>query len=205
MPAIADQLRQYAEAIADSTRGTILVELDRAGELTATQLARRLGLTANNVYHHMRVLLQLGVVDPPRVVPGDTYVEKYYHVNLELRAALRLDPGWYDPAHETLTLEDRQSSVVSFCLTMSHLLRRAAQEYQEMDPETLDRHAREQQLMMFSISRISREELKARLQTIQLALFDGDSEWAEDLKPRTDLLLIAGLPSLRDEGTGQSE
>src|SRR5207248_140852 len=88
MPVIAQRLSQYAEAMADPTRGMILVELDRAGELTATQLARRLDLSPNNVYHHMRVLLQLEVVDPPRAVPGDTYVEKYYHINPEIRAAL---------------------------------------------------------------------------------------------------------------------
>ena len=80
----------------------ILVELNRAGELTGTQIAKRLDLTVNNVYHHLRVMRQLGVIDPPRIVPGDTYVEKYYSINPELRAALRLDPEWYTKAQEAL-------------------------------------------------------------------------------------------------------
>jgi DNA-binding transcriptional ArsR family regulator len=198
MRTMTGRLRDYAEAISDPSRGAIVVELDRAGELTATQLARRLGLTPNNVYHHMRVLLQLGVVDPPRPVPGDTYVEKYYHINPEIRSALRLDPSWYEGTQEAMTVEDRQSSLVSLCLTMAHLLRRAAREYQEMDAGELDRAVREQKLLMLSISRISREELQGRLATIRQALYDGDPKWAEDTGSRTDLLLLAGLPRLWD-------
>src|SRR5215469_6699259 len=65
-------LRNTIEAMLDPTRGAILLELERAGEMTATQLARQLDLTANNVYHHMRVLSRLGILEPPRTVPGKT-------------------------------------------------------------------------------------------------------------------------------------
>lgn len=195
--AIADQLRQYAKAVSDPTRGTILLELDRSDELTATQLARRLGLAPNNVYHHMRVLLGLGIVDPPRAVPGDTYVEKYYRINPELRAALHLDPIWYERAQETMSQEDQQAIIVSACLTMSHLLRHAAQEYQQMDPETLNAYVKEQQLLLVSLSRISRAELKGRLDAVRDAMHGQDGKWADAADPRTELLLIAGLPSLK--------
>jgi DNA-binding transcriptional ArsR family regulator len=176
-----------------------VAEIDRACELTATQLARRLHLTPNNVYHHMRVLRELDVVDPPRIAPGDTYVEKYYHINPELRAALRLDPHWYTNAQEGMMAEDRQTAVVSQCLTMSHLLRRAALEYAAMDPETLDQYLREQESVMVSINRIGRKELQERLRELRIALEAGDSKWAEATEPLTDLLLIAGLPDLWHE------
>jgi DNA-binding transcriptional ArsR family regulator len=194
MPAIAHRLRQYAEAIADPSRGTILLEIDRAGELTPTQIARRVGMTPNNVYHHMRVLFQLGVVDPPRIVPGDTYVEKYYHINPEIRAALRLDPQWYGEVQRTLTAEDRQALLVGVYLTMANLLREAAKQYGEMDVETLDRHVLDEQLNMAVINRIGRRQLRISLEKIRTVLQEGDREFAEDLSPHTDVMLIAGLP-----------
>jgi DNA-binding transcriptional ArsR family regulator len=199
MPAIADRLRDYATAIGDPTRGLIVAELDRAGELTATQLARRLDLTANNVYHHMRVLLQLGVVDPPRAVPGDTYVEKYYRISPEVHGALRLDPEWYPEVQGSMTLEDRQAYIVTLCLSMAHLLRRAALEYQRMDPAELNRRVQDEHLVMLSIKRSSREELKDRMLALQNALYAADPKWAEDVDARTDVLLVAGLPSFRDD------
>jgi DNA-binding transcriptional ArsR family regulator len=201
MHVIASRLQRFAEAITDPTRATIVAEIDRAGELTATQLARRLDLTPNNVYHHMRVLRDLDVVDPPRIAPGDTYVEKYYHINPELRAALRLDPQWYDVAQNAMTAEDRQTAIVSHCLTMSHLLRRAAREYAEMDPNQLDRQLRDHMVIMVGISRIGRKELADRLQALRVAMEEGDRKWAESTDARTDLLLIAGLPDLWHEET----
>lgn len=204
MPEITDQLRQYATAIADPTRGLLLVEIDRAGEATATQLARRLGLTANNVYHHMRILLQLGLVDPPRVVPGPTYVEKYFRINPRIRAALRLDPEWYDRVGATITPADRQAVLVSTCLTMAHLLRQAAHEYAELDPETLDRHVRDQKLILQSMNRISRDQLELRLPVLRDTLESFDEKAAEDRSPRTDLTIVAALPSLRNAASEQS-
>ena len=84
MTATTEFLRGFIRALSDPTRGAILTELEHSGELTATQLARRLGLTANNVYHHMRVLRELKVVGEPRVVPRETYVEKYYQLAPEV-------------------------------------------------------------------------------------------------------------------------
>ena len=194
MPAIADRLRQYATAIADPTRGKIIMELDRTGELTATQLARRLGMNANNIYHHMRVLLELGVVDPPRIEPGQTYVEKYYRINPMIEAAVRLDPAWYDREQQTMTVEDRQAVIVSTCLTMSHLLREAAFTYGEMNAEALDQYARGEQLMMLAIGHLSRRHLVSQLAILRRAFEEEDREFAEDLSPRTDVMLVASLP-----------
>jgi DNA-binding transcriptional ArsR family regulator len=195
---IAERLRNYATAIADPSRGMITVELDRAGELTATQLARRLDLTANNVYHHMRVLLRLGVVDTPRAVPGDTYVEKYYRINPELQLALRLDQEWYRRVSPTLTAEARQELAISVCLTMGQLLRRAARDVSELDVDTFARTIDAQQLRSLQITRLSREHLNARLNAAWEVLDREDISWAEDVSPRTELMILAGLPNMFD-------
>jgi DNA-binding transcriptional ArsR family regulator len=197
---IADRLNQYATAISDPTRGMIVLELDRAGELTATQLARRLGLTANNVYHHMRVLLQLGVVDQPRVVPGDSYVEKYYSINLELQAALRLDQKWYERVGPEMTEEDRRALMISVCLTMSELLRRAARNFRAMSDEEFSRSLATERQVLLSMNRLSRAQMLDRLERIRTVLENEDRDETEDDSPRTELFLLAGVPGLFDPG-----
>jgi DNA-binding transcriptional ArsR family regulator len=196
VPAISERLRQYATAITDPTRGMILIELDRVGEATATQLARRLGLTANNVYHHIRVLSQLGVIEPPRIVPGPTYVEKFYRITDETRAALHLDYAWYEHTREVLTSEDRKALIISLCLTLAHLLRQAARDYEALDADTLDRAVRDERLLLLSVNRVSRAQLESRLAALR-SMFDQEArEFAEDLGPRTDLMIMAALPLL---------
>jgi DNA-binding transcriptional ArsR family regulator len=195
---IGDKLRKYAEAIADASRGMIVVELDRAGELTATQLARRLDQTANNVYHHMRVLRQFGVVDPPRAVPGNTYVEKYYRINPELQLALRLDPEWYARVAPTLTVEARRELIISVMLTMAQLLHRSARDMGEMDVQTFAESIDQERPVSLSIARISRKQLNARLEALWTVLEQEDRAWAEDYSPRTELMLWAGLPGMFD-------
>jgi DNA-binding transcriptional ArsR family regulator len=195
-------LRQYVVGLSDATRGAILTELKHSGELTATQLARRLGLTVNNVYHHMRVLTQLGIVERSRVVPGPTYVEKYYRLPPDLRAVVTRDPDWLDRTQATLTPAERQELMVGMCLNMAQLLQRAAQRYAQMDAEKFDHMAREQQLLMLSINEVSRKRLQARLQTLSKVLRDEHESglWnQEGGTPHSDMVLMAGLPLLWDE------
>jgi DNA-binding transcriptional ArsR family regulator len=198
MLAISDRLKQFATVMADPTRGLILVELDQNGEATATQLAARLGLTPNALYHQMRLLVEAGVVDPPRAVPGDTYVEKFYSINPEVRAALRLDPWWYDRVKADLSIEDRQAMVVSHCLMMAHLLRRVARAYAAADAEALDAYMGINGPLLLSNKRVSRKELAFRCAGIREMLESSEREFAEDLDSRSDLVLIATLPGLGD-------
>jgi DNA-binding transcriptional ArsR family regulator len=183
----------------DSTRAMILIELGRAGELTATQLARRLGLTANNVYHHMRILRRLGVVPPPRSVPGTTFVEKYYRIGPEIRSALQADPEWLDHATSSMTPEDRKAIMISMCITMAHLLHRAARRYGAMDPVELDTLARDKHLAMMSINEVSRPRLEARLAAIREVMARESEQFVDEDSDTTDVVLIATLPLLWEE------
>lgn len=202
--AISDRLKQFATVMSDPTRGLILVELDQNGEATATQLAGRLGLTPNALYHQMRLLVEAGVVDPPRAVPGDTYVEKFYSINPEVRAALRLDPWWYDRVKEDMSLEDRQALVVSHCLLMAHLLRRVARAYAAADSAVLDEFIRDHGSLLLSNKKVSRRELEFRIEGIRTTIESAEREFAEDVEPREDLVLVAALPMLgkRNGSTG---
>lgn len=197
-------LRNYIKALSDATRGAIVQELGHADELTATQLAHRLGLTANNVYHHMRILLRLGVVNPPRAVPGPTYVEKYYRLNPELRRATE-DPNWLDRTQAAMMPAERKALMIGMCLMMAHRLQRAARRYEAMDAAAFDEMAHTQQLMMVSINDMGRERLLARLQALRAMLQRENEEhpWPEDHAPETDMVLMACLPAIWDDDQRQ--
>ena len=190
-------VQQLVTALTDASRGTILLELEHAHELTATQLAGRLGLTANNVYHHMRVLRKLGVVVRTRVVPGETYVEKYYGLHPDVRALLTQDRDWLDRIQDQASADDRQAVFVAMCLAAAQLLLRAARRYQAMDAETFDRAARGRQLGMVSIDRVSRVKLRQRLAALR-QLLETETDVSTPQAPDVDLVLMIGLPDIWD-------
>ncbi|HEY7976322.1 MAG TPA: winged helix-turn-helix domain-containing protein [Ktedonobacterales bacterium] len=213
MATIAELLRQYVVAMYDPTRGAILMELGQVGELTPTQIARRLGVTANNVYHHMRVLRELGVVDPPRAVPRDTYVEKYYRINPELAAAVNSDPNWVDNTQATMTNADRKALFCGMYLTMAQLLMRAARRYQAMDEDDFARWFYETQDIMASVNTMDHAKLVRRLARLRSMLAE---EWREDAEANStgaanatadmaaghadrNVVLMAALPLLWDD------
>lgn len=202
----AETLKRYMEAMYDPTRGAILMELGQVGELTPTQIARRLGVTANNVYHHMRVLRELGVVDPPRAVPRDTYVEKYYRINPELAAMVNSDPNWVDNSQENMTAADRKALFCGMFMTMAQLLMRAARRYQAMDDDDFQRRFYDTEEIMASVNTMDRTKLMRRLTSVRGMLAE---EWRADAETQdsaaasahtaSNLVLMASLPLLWDD------
>jgi DNA-binding transcriptional ArsR family regulator len=181
MATVAELLRQYIVAMSDPTRGAILMELGQVGELTPTQIARRLGLTANNIYHHMRVLRELGVVDPPRAVPRETYVEKYYRINPELAAAVNSDPDWVDKTQADMSPAVHKALFCGMYMTMAQLLMRAVRRYQAMDDDTFERRFYATQNIMASVNTMDHAKLQRRLTALRAMLAD---EWRADADAR---------------------
>jgi DNA-binding transcriptional ArsR family regulator len=201
MTATTEFLHGFIRALSDPTRGAILTELEHSGELTATQLAKRLGLTANNVYHHMRVLRELKVVGEPRVVPRETYVEKYYQLAPEIRAVVGSDPEWLDRVQKGMSAEERKELFISMCLTMAQLLQRAARRYAEMDTAEFDALMSQRNLGMVSINDMGQKRLESRLKSLRDTLRREHASGIADEKPRSQqhVVLMAGLPFLWDE------
>jgi DNA-binding transcriptional ArsR family regulator len=192
-------LRNAIEALSDPTRGAILLELGRAGELTATQLARHLGLSANNIYHHMRVLTKLNLLEPPRVVPGKTYVEKFYRIRRELMMSTR-DPEWVDRVLRSLTSQERKALLISLFLRAAQILHQAAQRYERMDAETLDKLFSQLQQGMISINQMNHERLRYRVAGLreliarEAVLFPDTPEEGD----ASDVVVMAALPFFWD-------
>ncbi len=183
-------LRNYLDALSDPTRANLVFELEAAEELTATQLARRLGLSVNNVYHHIRVLNRLGVLAEPRIVPGPTYVEKYYRVLPAITRAL--GPDWYDEASRELSVEERQVRWAAFCAQVGQLMLRAAERYAAMPPEVWERTVLAPKAGMISLRLLSERQYQADLAKLREVVHQESAPGDEGQQ----VMIIAGLPEL---------
>ncbi len=190
-------LRSYLDAFTDPTRANLLLELQAADELTATQLARRLGLSVNNVYHHIRVLHRLGVLAEPRIVPGPTYVEKYHRVLPAITEALH--PGWYDEASEELSTEERQVRWAAFCAMVGQMMLRAAERYAAMSPEDWDRTVLGPKNGMISVRLMATEQYRADLARMR-EMVSRPGPDGQDVGRQ--VMIVAGLPELMRIGPG---
>lgn len=71
------------ELLADQTRRQT-VNLLKARELTVSQIAEQLNKTPQNIYHHMRKLLDGGLVEVAREAKIENFVERYYRATAEI-------------------------------------------------------------------------------------------------------------------------
>lgn len=193
---LEQRLSNLVEALGDATRGAILLELEHQEERTPTQLARALGVSANNVYHHMRVLRRLEVVAPPRAVPGPTYVEKYYRLHPDLVRATR-DPFWLDQVLEGERSDVHRRLMAAELLLLAHLLRRAAALTAALSDEQV-REQRDGALAMVSTGRVTRPRYLQRLERMRaiVSAERDDAREAADDRRGQDLVIMVGIPAL---------
>jgi DNA-binding transcriptional ArsR family regulator len=74
---------QAFKLMADQTRRKIVFLL-RAKEMTVSQIAGELNLTPQTVYHHIKKLLNGGMVEVSREVRVDHLIESYYQATAEV-------------------------------------------------------------------------------------------------------------------------
>jgi len=88
---LVDKLRAFKtirnpeafEILADETRRRIIYLL-RAKEMTVSQLAADLGVTTQAVYHQIKKLLGVGLVEVAREERVDHFIETYYRATAEV-------------------------------------------------------------------------------------------------------------------------
>ena len=85
--------------LADETRRKIIFLL-RAKELTVSQIADELNLTPQTVYHHIKRLVEAGMVEVTREVRVDHLIESYYMATAEV---FHMTVGKTSGGKETLT------------------------------------------------------------------------------------------------------
>ncbi len=192
-------LERYVEALSEPTRANLLLELEDAGELTATQLAKRLNLTVNNVLHHMRILKGYGVLASPRVVPGPTYVEKYYQLHPTIKTAIH-EPGWLDRSQQHMSLGMRQAFWVAFAMTLGQLMIRAAKRYQAMDANTWNDTVLKDSQGMLSLRTLATEQYRQDLALLRQSVVNREHDSPTD----GHVMIIAAFPSIFKASSGPS-
>jgi DNA-binding transcriptional ArsR family regulator len=71
------------ELLADTTRRR-MINLLKARELTVSQIAESLNKTPQNIYHHIRKLVDGGLVEVTREERTENFVERYYRATAEI-------------------------------------------------------------------------------------------------------------------------
>jgi DNA-binding transcriptional ArsR family regulator len=71
------------ELAADPTRRRI-IHLLRARELSVSQIADELGMTPQAIYHHVRKMLDVGLIEIAKEERVDHFIETYYQAAAEL-------------------------------------------------------------------------------------------------------------------------
>jgi DNA-binding transcriptional ArsR family regulator len=71
------------EAVADETRRKMIYLL-RAKEMTVSQLAEALGKTPQAIYHQIKKLTEVGLVEVAREERVDHFIETYYRASAEV-------------------------------------------------------------------------------------------------------------------------
>ena len=89
------------ELLGDETRRRI-VYLLRARELTISQIAEELRLTPQGIYHHIKKLLAMGMVDITREERVGNFVEAYYRAAAEV-----FEFSWGSSGKSTARAEQR--------------------------------------------------------------------------------------------------
>ncbi len=71
------------ELLADATRRR-MINLLKAKQLTVSQIAESLNKTPQNIYHHIRKLVDGGLVEVAREERTENFVERYYRATAEI-------------------------------------------------------------------------------------------------------------------------
>lgn len=115
-----DLVEAYIQTMKNTTRASIVFQLARKSEMTATEISRVLGEDVDVIYYHMKFLRKLGLVSEPRVEVRGNYLEKYYSLSPEMRqSSTEADKSFLKKLKEVNPEEYRKVLLTSFALLKS--------------------------------------------------------------------------------------
>lgn len=195
--------RTLQEALTDRTRGLIFHEFLIGGELTASIVSSRLGVTFTSVSYHIRRLFSSGIIESTREVVAGYRTEKFYRIVPELISLLLATPHALTEAYADMAAEERQTVHCTFLAIAASMLARASEHYQAMDPDEFDRLFSRDRLMMLGFGTMPRESFQQLVRIARAALPEtwGDLD-AERLWAHPDYMIFAALPELVAHSNG---
>jgi len=132
-------LDKLMQIFTNSTRAAILYQLTRCKESSATDLAKTLNQKVNNIYYHLRILEDNGIVNPPRSVIKRNYVEKYYSLSERFFASFNVDEHTWRQSQKKLPIEQRIEIAIAGLNLIASILRWRTEEYKQMSYEQMDK------------------------------------------------------------------
>jgi len=188
---LVDKLMQI---FANSTRAAILYQLTRYKECSATDLARTLSQKVNNIYYHLRILEDNGIVNPPRSVIKRNYVEKYYSLSERFFASFDVDEYTWRQSQRKLSIEQRIEIAIAGFNLIASILRWRTEEYKQMSYEQMDKlwNTKEEWVTLSTFTKEQYKILVKRLEKTWLGTVKKFSDvHSNDAKPFT--IIIAAL------------
>jgi predicted transcriptional regulator len=201
-------LDRLMQTFANPTRSAILYELTRYPECSATDLAKILNQNVNNIYYHLRILEDDGIVNPPRSVVKLNYVEKYYSLSQKFRASVSVDKFTWKQSQEKLPIEQRRDIAITALNLITSILRWRTEEYKQMSNAQMDKlwTEGEEWVTLSTFSQEQYEILVKRLEKTWLETMKkfGDVHSNEE-KPFTIIIAgLSGLPVRTPQRKGES-
>jgi DNA-binding transcriptional ArsR family regulator len=157
-------LDRLMRTYASPARSAILYELTRRGECSATDLAEILGQKVNNIYYHLRILEDDGIIAPPRSVVKRNYVEKYYSLNEKFLLSLNVDKKEWKRSQKDLPPEERRQIAMTGLNLIISILRWRVEDYKRMTREEIDELWQKEWVTLSTFTQEQYETLVSRLE-----------------------------------------
>jgi predicted transcriptional regulator len=190
-------LDKLMQIFANPTRSAILYELTRYEECSATDLAKILNQKVNNIYYHLRILENDGIVNSPRSVVKLNYVEKYYSLSQKFLASVNVDKFTWKQSQKKLPIEQRRDIAITALNLITSILRWRTEEYKQMSKEQMDKlWSKEEEWV--TLSTFTQEQYEVLVKRLEKTWLETMKEFGEihskQEKPFT--VIIAALSEL---------
>ncbi len=117
---IEDLTEAYVQSMKNTTKASIIFQLDRTPEMTATEISKAIDEDVDVIYYHLKYLRKLGLVSKPRVEIRGNYLEKYYSLTPEMRrSSSEADKSYYEKLKEMDPIEYKKVLLSTFALLKS--------------------------------------------------------------------------------------
>lgn len=191
-----DLVEAYIQTMKNTTRASIIFQLARKSEMTATEISRVLGEDVDVIYYHMKFLRKLGLVSEPRVEVRGNYLEKYYSLSPEMRqSSTEADKSFLKKLKGVAPEEYRKVLLTSFALLKS-VVAGSANQIETADENVLNSLNKKRNLVVWIIY-CTKELYYELLKDVKK--FTKVPEEEKDSGKKTYTIALLAMPKLDEE------
>lgn len=183
------------EAFANPTKLAIITILSKHEELTVTQLSKYLGISRPNLYLTAKEMVRDGLLQKPRVVVRNNFLEKFYRLNKQ--TIREIDPVEQQKRLDSSTPENQTVVLKSMLESMSLFFKLHAEEVARADEKTLNRMAKavKEKQVLIHYSLIAADTYSEILAKIRQVIEESREKRKEKGKLDSTLIIL-GIPTI---------